>query len=242
MIRCFVDEEQENWDLHLNKLAFAYNTSRHSITQQTPFEMMFGRKPRIPIDIILPNLDELNREPNLKEYKLINEFGTVKVMEDCEKIIEENTPLVAQNYLNELKRKLSSCYQVAIKNRNCRMDKTKIEHDRKIRRNTYKFGDYVLTDHPKLKKGLSHGFALKYYGPYVVVGVNENGCDYLIRLASSPRAKVKQIHKNRLKAYFYSGITLPTIKEELKSDEETHQKNKRHYKSHYKSPERFMFS
>ena len=55
MIKAHVDEEQGDWDLHLNKFAYAYNSAIQESTKQTPFEMMFGRKPKIPIDIILPN-------------------------------------------------------------------------------------------------------------------------------------------------------------------------------------------
>ncbi|RNA39717.1 RNA-directed DNA polymerase (reverse transcriptase) domain containing [Brachionus plicatilis] len=104
-------------------------------------------------------------------------------------------------------------YKPLNKNRNCRMDKAKLDHDRKIKKFEYNIGDYVLTDHPKLKKGLLHGLA-HYHGPFVVVGKNENNCDYLIKLASSPRSKVRQVHKNRLKYYFHSGHSLPTIKKE----------------------------
>ncbi|RNA09809.1 hypothetical protein BpHYR1_010025 [Brachionus plicatilis] len=34
------------------------------------------------------------------------------------------------------------------------------------------------------------------------------------RLNNNPRSKVKQVQKNRLKYYFHSGHSLPTIKEE----------------------------
>ncbi|RNA05786.1 hypothetical protein BpHYR1_003568 [Brachionus plicatilis] len=114
------------------------------------------------------------------------------------------------------------------------MDKAKLEHDRKIRKFEYKVGDYVLTDHPKLKKGHSHGLAHKYYGPFVIVGINENKVDYFIRLASSPRSKIKQIHKNRLKFYFHSGPSLETIKEE--HEDEPVQSHKRKYRKDPNNP------
>ena len=57
MIRAHIDENQSNWDLILNKIAFAYNVSVHETTQTTPFELLFGRKPTIPIDILLPNTE-----------------------------------------------------------------------------------------------------------------------------------------------------------------------------------------
>lgn len=60
MIASQLDEEQETWDLNLNKLAFAYNSSVHASTRQTPFELMFGRMPRIPIDIVTVEADFRN--------------------------------------------------------------------------------------------------------------------------------------------------------------------------------------
>ena len=62
MIATFVDDEQMSWDLNLNKLAYAFNTIKHSSTGQTPFEMMFGRRSKIPIDLIIPPTDLLERE------------------------------------------------------------------------------------------------------------------------------------------------------------------------------------
>ena len=50
------------------------------------------------------------------------------------------------------------------------------------------------------------GLAPKYHGPFLVVGTNKNGCDYLIKRLNSPRPRVKQVHKNNLKMYFDRGL------------------------------------
>ena len=52
MITCLVDDNQENWDLGLNQPIFTYNSSVHQTTKQTPFMIMYGKAPRIPIDFI----------------------------------------------------------------------------------------------------------------------------------------------------------------------------------------------
>ncbi|CAF1475073.1 unnamed protein product, partial [Rotaria sordida] len=44
------DRESNNWDEYLSPIVFAYNTSAHSTTHYSPFELKFGRKPRFPID------------------------------------------------------------------------------------------------------------------------------------------------------------------------------------------------
>lgn len=90
----------------------------------------------------------------------------------------------------------------------------------------------VLCDHPKIKKGLSHGIAHKYYGPFIILGKNSNGCDYFIRLKSNPRARIKQVHKNRLKIYFDPGNQLAFIKNE----EEENITSKRGYKKNPLNP------
>jgi hypothetical protein len=44
----YVDESTLNWDEWLPALMLAYNTSYHSTIATTPFELLFGVKPRLP--------------------------------------------------------------------------------------------------------------------------------------------------------------------------------------------------
>ena len=44
--------EEHYWDLFLPVLLFAYTTSYHETTGTTPFELMFGRDPRLPEDVL----------------------------------------------------------------------------------------------------------------------------------------------------------------------------------------------
>ena len=54
MLRCFIEENLVDWDEYLDTLAFAYNTVVHATTGVTPFEIVYGRKPRLPVDLIFP--------------------------------------------------------------------------------------------------------------------------------------------------------------------------------------------
>ena len=83
----------------------------------------------------------------------------------------------------------------AAKYRNIAMDKHKLYYDRKIKRYMYEIGDYVLCDHPRLKKGVSRGLARKYYGPFIIKGKRENGVDYLIQRVGKKRGKTSQNKK-----------------------------------------------
>ena len=62
MLTQFVhDQKQDDWDTKLDKLSFTYKTVVHAVTKFSPFELMFGRIPKLPIDLVYDqtNLDEL---------------------------------------------------------------------------------------------------------------------------------------------------------------------------------------
>ena len=48
----YVSSMEGDWDLWLNEATYAYNTSIHTSTGFSPAELMFGRKYRIPLDIM----------------------------------------------------------------------------------------------------------------------------------------------------------------------------------------------
>ncbi len=43
-------QHHNNWDDYLDAVVFAYNTSQHKTTKFSPFELLFGRSPLLPID------------------------------------------------------------------------------------------------------------------------------------------------------------------------------------------------
>ena len=58
-------EQKADWKSHIESLTHAYNCTRHESTGHTPFFLMFGRHPRLPIDILLDKLtvdEELDHE------------------------------------------------------------------------------------------------------------------------------------------------------------------------------------
>ncbi|KAL5479238.1 hypothetical protein EMCRGX_G022734 [Ephydatia muelleri] len=58
--RCLVklvNKEQDNWDEYIDGVLFAYRTSRHHSANVTPFELMYCRKPVLPIEKELNSSD-----------------------------------------------------------------------------------------------------------------------------------------------------------------------------------------
>ncbi|CAF3952955.1 unnamed protein product [Adineta steineri] len=86
------DRENNNWDEFLAPVVFAYNTGGHSTTQYSPFQLLYGREPRLPADG--PITSFTFRKPNdyyeqlKKSMKLIHTHA------------RQNTPRKQQQYKN----------------------------------------------------------------------------------------------------------------------------------------------
>ncbi|KAG1670497.1 Retrovirus-related Pol polyprotein from transposon 17.6 [Nymphon striatum] len=55
-----------DWDLELHWQTFAYNTTDHASTKLSPYFVMFGRLPRLPVDFMYGEM--FNSPPSLHEY------------------------------------------------------------------------------------------------------------------------------------------------------------------------------
>ena len=73
MLSHFITKNQNNWDVYLPYVLFAYRTSVHEFLQQSPFYCLFGRTPQFPEDIMLRNIADssINQEaqPFLSQLK-----------------------------------------------------------------------------------------------------------------------------------------------------------------------------
>ena len=104
--------------------------------------------------------------------------------------------------MEALKERMEESHRKTAINQDLAMDKHNLFYHRNIKKFSYKIGDYVLCDHPRLKKGVSRGRARKYYGPFIICGIREIKVDYLTRRIGKKRGKIYQIYQNRLKTYF----------------------------------------
>ena len=58
MIGKLEEDRKACWSEHLPELLMAYNATRSAVTRYSPYYLLFGRRPRIPVDYLFPTLHD----------------------------------------------------------------------------------------------------------------------------------------------------------------------------------------
>ena len=66
ILKCLPDQYKSNWRNHVNKLVHAYSSIKSSATGDSPYYLLFGRHPRLPIDVLL--LSQSSHTSSYPEY------------------------------------------------------------------------------------------------------------------------------------------------------------------------------
>ena len=77
MLSMYVNSKHEDWDRYLPYVTFAYNTTPHQGTKESPFFLLYGRQARLPIDVmLLPPLDDNPRSTSAYCQELVEGLRT----------------------------------------------------------------------------------------------------------------------------------------------------------------------
>jgi transposase InsO family protein len=107
-------DSKKNWKAYVGPLVHAYNCTRHETTAVSPFFLMFGRHPRLPVDLAFG----LDIEPDKSRSTL--------------------------QYTKSMKERLKQAYDLASSAAAKSQTKQKTYYDRKARAATLEEGDRVL--------------------------------------------------------------------------------------------------
>ena len=115
MLGTLSDEEKSDWKSHLGCMTHAYNCTKHVSTTYSPYYLMFGRHPRLPIDV---------------------EFGLHKpnCSDNCSK----------SRYIQKLRRRLNYAHKKASKYSSEQAQKYKTSYERSVKGPQLQVNDLVL--------------------------------------------------------------------------------------------------
>lgn len=83
MLGTLETKQKSKWREYVKQLVHAYNCTRNEVTGFTPYELMFGRSPRLPVDVA---------------------FGLP---------VHNQKPRPHSQYVHDLKQRLEESYQIA---------------------------------------------------------------------------------------------------------------------------------
>ena len=177
MLTQFVHEQkQDDWDQKLNKLSFAYNTAVHAVTKFSPFELMFGRIPKLPIDLVYDQTDADELKAKIE------------------------VEWIASDFVDQQRKEMKAMFDFAAANRDAASLRASTLYDRSVRGANFKVGDKVWVLDQGTKVGTNPKLRPRWKGPYLVTDMfNEVNA---ILKADGRSRKTKIVHLCKLKRCF----------------------------------------
>ena len=80
----YVSSDQKDWDEHLQSILLAYRVSPSEVTGDSPFFLLYGREPRLPMDVSL--LPPKDLSPSIAEHRA----RVVQHLEEVQEIARAN--------------------------------------------------------------------------------------------------------------------------------------------------------
>ncbi len=153
MLRTLSDEKKANWKDSVNKVVHAYNCTRSDATGFSPFFLLYGRSPRLPIDLMFGLKPELG--PTATDHN---------------------------KFVIKWKEQMEEAYAIAFKNSSKSSERGKKYHDQKAHSSVLQPGDRVLVKNVGRQEGPGKLRAYWDNRVYVVVKRNgENSPVYEVK-------------------------------------------------------------
>ena len=176
LIQFIHDQKKDDWEIKIDKLSFAYNTAVHAVTKFSPFELIFGRFPKLLINLVhdQTNSDELKAKIDVE--------------------------WIASDFVDQQKKKMKAMFDFAAANRDSVALRTSTLYDRTVRGAYFKVGDKVWVLDQGNKAGTNPKLRPRWKGAYLVTDMF-NEVNALLKAGSHPR-KTKIVNLCKLKRSF----------------------------------------
>ena len=173
MLRTLPESRKSRWKDHLNKLIHAYNCTVHESTNYSPFYLLFGQSPRLPIGLII----DIKVQPNTKND---NQNGT------------------RTDYVSKSKTAMQEAYKLAHQATAKSVERRKRRYNRQVCCSALELGDCVLVRNLTPRKG--QGKLRAFWEEEIHLVITQKGPDspvYEVKPESS-RGGHRTLHRNLL--------------------------------------------
>ena len=169
MLRTLAEEQKSDWRASVDKMVHAYNCTRNESTGYSPFYLLFGRHPRLPIDLA---------------------FGLDR---------DQDAPTQTRDdYVVRWKQQMEQAYDIATKNMGQTADRRKQMYDKRAKTAALSPGDRVLVRNMQRKEGPAKLQAYWEDRVYrVVKQMGDDLPVYKVRPECGP-GKERVLHRNML--------------------------------------------
>lgn len=189
LVACLL-KNQANWYYIIPSIEYSLRTVPHSSTGRTPFEVVTGRKAKLPVELkYLPerNLDDAPEDPD-DPWK--DQEAVFAAVEKWRSVVQKG---VAEQIVKAQKKQS--------KDFNARHQGQEI-----------KVGDLILVENTKDKKRLEKLLTFKWFGPYKVERITEKG-NLEVRNPKSGQIIATKVPLNRAQLYIPRETYLPPVKD-----------------------------
>ena len=172
MLRTLPRTQKGNWPEAVNKMCHAYNSTKHSVTGYSPYFLLFGREPILPIDLLI-GLDE-DSPITQKTY---------------------------QQFANKWKSQMEDAYRIAREKTKQRRKEDQERWNRKQLLSELQPGCRVLVRNYNEKGGPGKHKLRSFWEEdiYIVEGIHDNlKVVYKIRKENSKNSKLRVVHRNMI--------------------------------------------
>uniref|UniRef100_A0A3Q1F1W9 Gypsy retrotransposon integrase-like protein 1 n=1 Tax=Acanthochromis polyacanthus TaxID=80966 RepID=A0A3Q1F1W9_9TELE len=121
MLGTLENKQKSKWREHVKPLVHAYNCTRNEVTGYTPYELMFGHLPRLPVDIA---------------------FGLP---------VQQFKHKSHSQYVQNLRSRLQESYQIASRNALKSAERNKVRFDQRVTSSVLEPGDRVLVRNVRIR-------------------------------------------------------------------------------------------
>ena len=169
MLRTLTEEQKHDWKNHVNKVVHAYNNTRHESTGYSPHYLLFGRSPRLPIDLA---------------------FGLSPQT--------ANSSTNHTEYVTKWKDRMEEAYQIAKKGATEAARKGKRQYDKKTCNSSLQPGDRVLVKNCRPPGGPGKLQGYYEDKVHVVVRRKGDLPVYEVQPEGNPGKTCRTLHRNLL--------------------------------------------